>query len=207
MKKESIMTVLNQPDNRRKRTVSERLLREEWEGKRFYYQGYKAVLTQQKSSEEIMGSSVLQSLLVSLIMFYLREHLNRSTYWVVGGESGLHLAKRKNMANDIAVYRKADVPDLFSENYFSVAPILVGEVDIKIELPEGTNEMDFIIDKTQQLLDFGVETVFWVTTKMKKAVVARQNQPWQILNWSDDFLLIDGLFLNIEKLLQDEGVY
>lgn len=201
------MTALNQSAKRRKRIVSERLVREEWDGKRFYYQGYKAILTKKKSPEEIMGSSVLQSLLVSLIMFYLREHLNRSAYWVVGGESGLHLAKRKNMANDIAVYRKTDVPDLFSENYFNVPPILVGEVDIKIELPEGTNEMDFIIDKTQQLLDFGVETVFWVTTKMKKVVVAYENQPWQIVNWTDDILLMDGQVLNIEKLLQDEGVY
>lgn len=69
------MTVINTPVKRKKKMRPGSLIREEWGEYRFYYQGYQSVQGNHHSPEAIMGSSVVQSLLVSLLMFYLRAPL------------------------------------------------------------------------------------------------------------------------------------
>ncbi|MDZ7898360.1 MAG: hypothetical protein U5N85_10110 [Arcicella sp.] len=48
--------------------IPEALVYETLDGKPFYYKGYKEVLSQKKTLEEIMGCSTLQAELVSYIM-------------------------------------------------------------------------------------------------------------------------------------------
>ena len=66
-----------------------------------------------------------------------------------------------------------------------LAPKVVVKVDIKafIEITDyPAKEIDYIFDKSQKLLDFGVERVFWVTTKTRKIFMAIQNQNWLIMD-------------------------
>lgn len=57
--------------------------------------------------------------------------------------------------------------------------------------------------KIQKLLDFGVEEVVWFFTNAKKVLVAKQNQQWITVNWSDDIQIL-SYQLNIEQLFEAE---
>jgi hypothetical protein len=48
--------------------------------------------------------------------------------------------------------------------------------------------------KTQLLLDFGVEQVFWIFTDSQKVMVAQLHQPWIIVNWTDEVEVLGHRF-------------
>ncbi|MCF0054464.1 hypothetical protein [Dyadobacter sp. CY356] len=102
--------------------IPSELIFEEIDGRPLFYKGYKRVLEGKKEPESIMGSSFIQSLIVSIVCAYLKEILTGFPYWVVSNEVGLHISDGNNLANDIAVFDKGAIIDVFSENYVSVAP-------------------------------------------------------------------------------------
>ena len=61
----------------RSRKIPSKFMREEVNGKSYYYKGYKSVLYGTKQIEEIMGSSSLQSFLVGFIYGTLFSKTNR----------------------------------------------------------------------------------------------------------------------------------
>ena len=65
------MTVLaaNKPTPKRK--VPARLIKEEMDGVPYYHKGFREVLAKKKTLEEIMGSSVLQVIILDAIKRYL----------------------------------------------------------------------------------------------------------------------------------------
>lgn len=62
---------------RRSRKIPAKFIREEVNGKSYYYKGFKSVLYGTKQIEEIMGSSSLQSFLVGFIYGTLFSKTNR----------------------------------------------------------------------------------------------------------------------------------
>jgi Uma2 family endonuclease len=92
----------------------------------------------------------------------------------------------------------------FDEHYFNVAPKIVIEVDVKIEL-EDTNALEYLTEKNKTLFDFGVERVVWIFTEDKKIVLAEPNKDWVVQNWSNDFDLLKGHAINLEKLIEKKG--
>jgi Uma2 family endonuclease len=182
------------------------LIYEEMNGKPLYYKGYKAVLSGKKNLSEIMGCSSLQSVLVYVLGLFIGNNLNRKKYQVASNEAGLHLSLNENLASDIAIFEKDKI--VLDDKYFTVAPKVVIEVDIKIDLAETewNNEIEYLLDKSQKLLDFGVERIIWITTKAKKIFVITPSDKWYVVNYQEDILVLDDCILNIARLLEEEGI-
>jgi Uma2 family endonuclease len=182
------------------------LIYEEMNGKPLYYKGYKAVLSGKKNLSEIMGCSSLQSVLVYVLGLFIGNNLNRKKYQVASNEAGLHLSLNENLASDIAIFEKDKI--ILDDKYFTVAPKVVIEVDIKIDLAETewNNEIEYLLDKSQKLLDFGVERIIWITTKAKKIFVITPSDKWYVVNYQEDIQVLDDCILNIARLLEEEGI-
>ena len=186
---------------KRKRKVPDYLIYETLNGKPLYYKGYKDVIRKKKKPEEIMGSSSLQAAIVSLIHVYLSVHLS-DDYLVVTNEAGLHIDVGDNLANDIAVYWQDDIGTL-NDNYFSTSPHVVIEVDIKADMADYATDEEYIIEKTQKMLDFGTQKIVWVLTKNQKIVVAEKLNPtWLITNWQQDIVIDENCILNLNELVK-----
>ncbi len=182
------------------------LVYEEMNGRPLPYKGYKSVLSGKKKIEEIMGCSSLQSVLVSILHGYLFGHINRKKYLLASNEASLHLGLNDNLASDIAIFEKDKI--VLDEKYFTIPPKVVIEVDIKIDLSETewNNEIEYVLDKSQKLLDFGVERVIWITTKAKKVFVITPSDRWYVVNYQEDIQVLDDCVLNIARLLEEEGI-
>ncbi len=197
------MTLIPSPP-KRKRKVPEYLIREVLNGKPLYYKGFREVLAGKKQKEEIMGCSSLQSVLIGVLFHFMAIRINRKKYWLATNEPGIHAALNNNLSNDIAVYEKEKVAPL-TVKYFEVAPKLAIEVDVKVDISDThESEIEYIIEKSQTLMDFGVERIIWIITKVKKIFVMTPNQNGLLLNFDDDIELMDGIVLNFAQLLEEE---
>ncbi len=194
------------------RTIPPALIYEMWQGKPVYYRGYQEVLAGKKTIEEVMRSAAqscsdLQGVLVSLLNGYLYSVINRKKYLLATNEIGLHLALNDNLGNDLILFEKEKLGKLKGK-YFDIAPKIVIEVDIKADLSDFPTKADeYIMRKSQKLLDFGVEKVLWVITGTQKVYVIDRNDPtWYVVNWSENIPVVDDCILNIKQLLDDEEI-
>ncbi|MBK8566224.1 MAG: Uma2 family endonuclease [Saprospiraceae bacterium] len=189
--------------------VPDYLLKEEIEGIKFYYKGYKDVLNKLKTKEEIMGCSSIQSFIIEYLYFVLFEAKANKNYRIFSNESGNHLAHRSNMQFDIAIYEKALLTgDKITRKYVQgIPPAMVIEIDLDVEL-EGTgmkSSKEFLKFRTKNLLKYGVQRVLWILTKPKKVLIA-QGDSYEFLDWDNDIELLEGIHFNIAKYLAEEGV-
>lgn len=198
-------TSIVQEKPKRRPRVPAGLLYETLNGRPLYYKGYKEVVAGKKTPEEIMGSSSLQAILVSIIHGFLFGNIDRKKYFLATNEAGLHVDNRSNMANDIAIYDKEGLA--LNDRYFQTPPKVAIELDVKIDV-EGfaAREQSYVYEKTERLLDFGVERVIWITTKPQKVFVASRNADWITHNWNVTVPVIDGITLNLAELVQEEGI-
>ncbi len=193
--------------------IPETLLYEEFGGRKYYRRGYRQVLLGLKSESEIMGSSVFQSLIVTAVLFYLKTILPKKDYWVQASEAGLHLSNKENLANDIAILEKSKLKDPTSLKYNDVPPRFVVEVDIRIDPRDYTHEpavgsdMDYILQKSEQLLTFGVEGIAWILTPSRKTLLIRPNQHLEVYDWSQEFPIFDEYTLGLQRILEEEGIF
>lgn len=200
------VTLITEPPKRKKPGIPSYLIYETLNGRPLYRRGYREVLSGKKKPAEIMGSSSLQAMLVSMIHGFLFMNINRKIYLLATNESGVHLDKGNNISNDIAIFDRS--PGLtLTDKYFDVPPRIAIEVDVNIEPGEFTGkESGYVYEKTQRLLDFGVERVIWITTQPKKIFVATQTAPWLIQNWDANVPVLDNVILNLAGLLTEEGI-
>ena len=187
-------------------TIPAALVFEEIDGRPFYYKGYKQVLENKKSIEDIRGSSFIQALIVSIVCSYVKNVLKGQEYWVVSNEAGLHLSNGNNLANDIAVFDKSAIQDVFSESYASVAPKIAIEVDTKIEAEHIFNPTDYIFLKSEKLINFGTERVIWILTGSRKIFMTDQSRKWTIHEWDEELPIFGDYKICLNDLLREEGV-
>jgi Uma2 family endonuclease len=182
------------------------LIYEELDGKLLPYKGFREVIKGTKKFEEIMGSSSLQAFIVSYVYGFIFNNIDRKKYFIFTNEAGLHFGVGDNLANDIAIVEKENL--VFDEKYFKKAPKIAIEVDVKIDLSltEWTNEWDYVIAKTNKMLDFGTEKVIWITTKSKKIFVGSNVERWYLVDFHEDIPLFDDCVLNLKRLIDEEGV-
>ena len=174
----------------KKNEIPNYLIYEVIDGIPVYYKGYKEVLAGNKKPEGIMGYGEIQALLVTIIRDYYNE-LFKKEYWVLAGESGVHLDKNNNLATDIAFYPKKALTWATAKNkYINIPAEVVIEIDTKAD-PDILEEMNYYTGKTQKLLDFGVKQVIWVYTDYKKVTIANKGKTWLTMNWEDDFTLLN----------------
>lgn len=201
------MLIAEKPKQRnRAKPIPESLIYEIMDGKPLYYEGYKDVLANKKTSEEIMGASGLQSYIIYYLLKVLYAKLDERKYRFLTNEIGTHLDKNNNLLGDIYIYEKTKLsPDKINTHYVEVAPKIAIEIDIRIDLSD-EKDFGYVFTKTHKLLDFGVEKVLWIFTKHQKVMVATKDQDWLTKNWHQEIELLDGKYFNIGKFLIDEGV-
>ena len=106
----------------------------------------------------------------------------------------------------VCVYEKSKLtPDKITENYLTIPPKIIIEVDISVEL-DSMNFTDYILAKTKNLLDFGTERVIWIFTRNKKVFVAEPGKDWFFTDWQNPVMLMDGITCNIAQYLSNEGI-
>lgn len=182
------------------------LIYETLNGRPLYRRGYRDVITGKKKPAEIMGSSSLQAALVSILHGFLFMHIDRKRYLLATNESGVHLDKGSNLSNDIAIFDKSTGITL-TNKYFSIPPVVAFEIDVAIEPQEFEGkESGYVYEKTERLLDFGVERVIWILTEPRKIFVATKNAPWITQDWNADVPVLDDVVLNLAGLLTEEGI-
>lgn len=200
------VTVVTTPKKRRKPGIPAYLIYETLNNRPLYRRGYRDVLAGKKKPAEITGTSSIQAMLVSLIHGFLFMNINRKRYLLVTNESGVHLDKGTNLSNDIAIFDKLKGLTL-TNKYFDTPPKIAIEVDVNIEPGEFVGkEAGYVHEKTQQLLDFGVEQVIWITTQPRKVFVATPSTPWTTQNWDATVPVLDDVELNLAGLLAEEGI-
>ncbi len=182
-----------------------RLVRETLNGRPLYYKGYRDVLEGRAQPQDIMGSSDLQSLIVTAIVATLWSSIDRKRYKLASSEAGLHIGKGNNFAADVAIFDKATLPALKGK-YFDVPPKVMIEVDIRIDWDESANDLNYTLEKSQTLFDFGVERVLWVLTASRKVAVMEAGKDIIITDWSNDILVLEDCTLNIKNLLDEEEI-
>jgi Uma2 family endonuclease len=167
-----------------------------------YYQGYQDVLHDIKKAEEIMGSSFLQSFLISLLIRFLIQHLPE-TYIVLTNELGLQLPGGKWRAADIAIYHQEQLQGIPLHNhYIDIAPQVVIEVDTQADLTQFSTPMDYYYTKTDALLDFGVNKVIWIFTDARKVMVAEKERDWITRSWDSSVDVLNGIAVNPAQLIK-----
>ncbi|MBC3788132.1 Uma2 family endonuclease [Spirosoma utsteinense] len=200
------VTVATTPKKRRKPGIPAYLIYETLNGRPLYRRGYHDVLAGKKKPAEIMGSSSLQAALVAALVMFIGRTINRKRYLVVTNESGIHVDRGNNLSNDIAIFDKSTDLSL-TNKYFDTPPKIAIEVDVNIEPGEFVGkEAGYVHEKTQRLLDFGVERVIWITTQPRKLFVATPTSPWTTQNWDVTVPVLDDVVLNLAALLAEEGI-
>jgi Uma2 family endonuclease len=168
-------------------------------GKSLYYRGYKDVLNGTKQIEEIMGCSSLQSLIISIIDFFIKSNINRKLYWVASNEAGIHLGHKNNLSTDLGIFLKEKVTP--NDKYFDVAPEIAVEVDVRIETER---DLDYIFEKSEEMIKFGTKKILWIITRQKKIFVISPNETTQVLDYHQDIELMENIRLNLGQLLDEE---
>lgn len=183
--------------------VPDYLIYEMDEGKPIYYRGYKDVLEGNKTPEEIMGSSILQSILIELIKNYINSKLIKN-HVILSNELGLLFSKKSWRLADIAIFDKKSLLEAgITDEYSKIPPKIVIEVDTKAHF-ENVSDIDYYYHhKTDQLLDFGVERVIWIYTRAEKFMTAEKNKRWETASWKEDLDIMGGIVVNIPQLIEE----
>ena len=186
--------------------IPEYLVREILNGKVLPYIGYREVLSKEKKLSEIMGCSSLQGIIVNIIAWFITSQVNRKKYYVASNEIGIHLDKKTNFSNDIAIFEKEGL--VLNNNYFNVAPKIAIEVDIMVDLDpdDHADKFDYVLEKAQKMIEFGTEKIIWVKTQNKTIIVFSKTETWTIVNFNTDILVLDDCILNLSQLLDEEGI-
>lgn len=196
------------PQKRAKRKkIPDYLIKEVLDGIPIYYKGYRDVLTGKKTLQDIMGSSGLQSVIVSTLHAFLFTFL-RKKYWVLTNEPGNNLELRNNVSYDISIYDKAVLTaDKFNRHYLKLPPKVFIEVDIEFEVEEHSlSEFEYLQRKTQNLLNRGTERVIWFFTATQKVMVCENGKDWFMSGWDKTIEVVDEAMVNLVELMKEEGI-
>lgn len=181
------------------------LIYEIMDGKPIYYEGFLQVLSNQKTFEEIMGSSLLQSRIIAILIQYFSRLLPEE-YEIFTNEFGIHLDNNDNLCGDFGIYHKSQFVDMvMNDKYTTIPPKIMIEIDTKANL-EFVKENDYFYKKTEKLLDFGVEKVIWYFTNSQKIMIAEKQKSWTIDNWDKNVEVMPNIHLCLTELMVNKGI-
>ncbi len=196
----TISTAALKPKVRHTRTktveVPPYLVYEMLNGVPVFYRGWQNVISKKQKFEEIMAYGILQALLLTMLKDYLQPLFGQH-FWIIQGELGLHIERKTNPSLDLCIFPKKSISfNELTNNYTNIPPKIVIEVDTKADTVafEENEKGNYYLLKTQQLLDFGTEQVIWIHTEFKKVIVAKPNQPWLTVNWTDEIEVMGHRF-------------
>jgi len=177
----------------------EMLTYEKVKGKPIYYRDYKKVLRGELPPEAVMGSSDLQAFLIAVLVAFLYSKLDAKKYLVMTNELGFYTSEDSFRLLDIAVFEREKFE--FSGGYTKIPPKVVIEIDTKADLKDYASVEDYAFEKTQELINAGVEKVIWIFTKPKKVMIAEKNKDWLVQDWNKDFEVFEGIKVNLKELI------
>ena len=193
----------------RKRKIPEYLVKETIDGIPFYYAGFRSVINKNKTKTDIMADSGLQSDIKAFLMALLLQKLDLQRFKVYLGEVGSHLDHRNNLALDLAIFdRQHLTAKKINLKYVDVAPKIVIEVDVRVELEDKKAAIfdEFVLRKVHKLHEFGTEKIIWIFTKSKTIIVATPGNSWGVFELKDDVEIMEGIQFNLGKYLESEGI-
>ena len=175
--------------------IPEHLVYEEWDGVPILYKGIQAYALQNYNLNQLeMGSSIFQSLIIEFILGRLYDTINRKIYAIVTNEPGLYLGYRNNISNDIAIIERNRIQNKRSVKYANVPPKVAIEVDVRADYEQEFESFnDYINQKTQKLLDFGVEKVIWILSSELQEVRVSTLSQTSIYAWTDTIEILDSV--------------
>ena len=186
-------------------TIPDTLVYEMQNGEPVYYAGYRDYLNGIKPIEEIRTSNLIQSMIISRLMFMLQLNLS-DEYEVLTNELGIQFEKKAWRAADMAIVKTADIEQVETKNKcLRFAPEIVIEIDTKAELSDLKNPLNYYQEKTDELLAFGIKKVVWIFSETEKIMVARAGEKWEISNWTEDIEIMEGVVVNIANLLKNKN--
>lgn len=178
--------------------IPESIIYEMVNGKPIYYRGWKDFLKGEKTIEQIMASSLIQSYLIGEVFAATHVALRKS-YILGTNEAGLKFKKGDWRAADICLWTKASLKNTPLHNHYSdIIPEIVIEVDTKAD---ATEIPLYYLEKTKDLHQHGVQRVLWIYTHSEQVMIAEKGQKWTIQDWSESFEVVDGFMLNIKDLI------
>ena len=142
-----------------------------------------------------MGCSIFQTLIVSFVLEILfKSSLDKKKYVIATNEPGLHLGYRNNISNDIAIFVRDTIPNKRSTQYAKTPPKIAIEIDVKADYDIDFDSFeDYIHQKTQKLLDFGVEKVIWILSAEPQQVIVATQIDTHVYEWSANIEILDGV--------------
>lgn len=182
--------------------IPKNLIYEMVDGQPIYYKNYQDYLNGTKQIDELMGSSLLQSLIISRFVFLLQTKLGVE-YEILTNEIGIQFEKKSWRAADIAIVKASEIEKIDATNkYLGFPPDVVIEIDTKAELKEIKNPLGYYHQKTDELLKFGVNKVIWIFTETEKIMVAQKDENWETGTWDNEINVIDDCNIIISDLLK-----
>ncbi len=189
----------------RAKDIPHYLIYEIMDGKPIYYEGFREVLTNKKTFEEIMGSSLLQSRIIAILIQYFSKLMSEE-YEIFTNEFGIHIDHNDNLSGDFGIYHKSQFNGVdMTDTYTTIPPKIMIEIDTKANL-EFVKENDYFYKKTEKLLDFGVEKVIWYFTKSHKVMIAEKEKSWTIDDWNKNIEVMPNLNLCLTELMAKKGI-
>ncbi|MEZ4904852.1 MAG: hypothetical protein R2822_25430 [Spirosomataceae bacterium] len=192
--------------------VPESLIYEEFGGRIYYRKGYRQVLLGLKNRRRNHGKQYHSIAYCTSRCIFLKNDFAQKTILGLTNEAGLHLRHKENLSNDIVIVEKNKLTNPLSDKYSDIPPKFIIEVDIKIDPKEeiegemvGT-EMDYILEKSGQLLDFGVEGIAWILTKSRRVVIIKSHRNVEVYQWSETVPLFDDYTFCLQQILEDEDI-
>ncbi len=190
---------------KRRKKIPDYLVYEILDNKKIYYRDYKKVLSGELPPEAVIGSSDLHAWIIDLILQVLYKNIDLNKFKILVGEVGYFYtpSRSKKWLNlDIAIISREKLKKP-QGTYLKIPPEVVIEVDTKADLSEIGDE--YYIAKTERLLKSGIKKVIWIFTEYKKIQIAEAKKPWLTVDYDYEFEIIDGIRLNLEKLLKEEN--
>ncbi len=128
--------------------------------------------------------------------------VDKKKYIVATNELGYRFAPKSRYSLDIAIVGREKVKEP-SDSYLQVPPKVVIEVDTKADLRRFPSAEDYYFMKTKDLLQACVERVLWIFTRERLVLVAQKGERWFITDWRDTVEVMEGVPLNLQKLIQE----
>ncbi|MBX2927267.1 MAG: hypothetical protein KF852_05475 [Saprospiraceae bacterium] len=189
-----------------KKKVPEYLVKEEFDGVKLYYKGYKEVMKGNKKLEDIMPSSGLHSFILTFMFKILIKHLDEDIYELLGGEVGNLTPQKKRAGLDLAIFEKKILtPEQINRHYTKVPPKIVIEIDVDVESEDLTQD-EIIQFRTRKLLESGVEKIIWIFSLSQMVMVAEAGKDWILFDWDREVEILDGIVFNVGAHLKNKGI-
>ncbi len=64
--------------------------------------------------------------------------------------------------------------------------------------------MDYVYEKTDALLGFGVKRVRWFFTGSRKAVIASAGSRWITVDWKEAVPSMENIEINLHEILKEK---